>query len=99
MDRFKKVFAEKYTNKQINKQTNKQQLTTYTILDYNRLESIFHVLEADTLYSYKFNNKNLKYLDNKSYRILNRIYKYVVEKCNGNFEEFLKPILKYLITT
>lgn len=48
------------------------------------------------MYSYKINNKNLKFLDNKSYRILNRISKYIKEKYNGTFDEFLEPIKSYM---
>eukprot|EP00347_Sterkiella_histriomuscorum_P021199 403334861 len=88
-DKFKKVFAEKY----------KQGNHIHNILDYNKLEQIFNILEADTLYSYTFKNKNLKFLDNKSYRILNRMNKHIKEHFNGNFDDFLNPISSSFIIT
>ncbi|CDW84795.1 UNKNOWN [Stylonychia lemnae] len=78
-DRFKKVFAEIYQGQ-------------YTILDYNDLEQNLFCLESGTSYTYMQGKINLKMLDNKVYRVFNRMNKYIKEHYNGEYEDMINEL-------
>lgn len=62
------------------------------IFDFQEIEEMFFQLEEETLYPYKHNRVNLKQLDHKSYRIVNRIRMYMKDCHIENFNMFIQPL-------
>lgn len=64
----------------------------FNFFKFSDLESYFHVLNLNSLYSYKFKGKKLHALDRKTCRLINRLRVYLNENYEGNFSNMIQEL-------